>query len=83
MTQGLIFLKNRTKHCSRPHAFTKVTYHGFFKCEGKCYPNTQLEIVLENVVINILLMMFNFYLFYFIFYSIIITDVIVIISMLY
>ena len=63
MTQGLIFLKNRTKHCSRPHAFTKVTYHGFFKCEGKCNPNTQLEIVLENVVINILLM-FNFYLFY-------------------
>ena len=55
------FLKEQNQNCSRPHAFTKVTYHGFFKCEGKCYPNTQLEIVLENVIINyILLMMFNF-----------------------
>ena len=44
MTQGLIFSMNRTKNCSRPQAFTKVTYHGFFKCEGKCYPNTQLEL---------------------------------------
>ena len=60
MTQGLIFSKNKTKNCSRPQAFAKVTYHGFFKCEGKCYPNTQLEIVLENVIINyILLMMIN------------------------
>ena len=46
------FLKEQNQNCSRPHTFTKVTYHGFFKCEGKCYPNTQLEIVLENVIIN-------------------------------
>ena len=55
------FLKEQNQNCSRPQAFTKVTYHGFLKSEGKCYPNTQLEIVLENVIINyILLMMFNF-----------------------
>ena len=55
------FLKDQNQNCSRPQAFTKVTYHGFFMCDGKCYPNTQLEIVLENVIINyILLMMFNF-----------------------
>ena len=55
------FLKEQNQNCSRPQAFAKITYHGFFKCEGKCYPNFQLEIVLENVIINyILLMMFNF-----------------------
>ena len=37
----------------------------FFECEGKCYPNTQLEIVLENVIVHyILLIMFNFILYF-------------------
>ena len=45
------FLKEQNQNCSRPQGFTKVTYHGFFKCERKCYLNTQLEIVLENVII--------------------------------
>ena len=40
MTQRSIFSINRTKYLSKPQAFAKVTYHGFFKCEGKCYPNT-------------------------------------------
>ena len=44
MTQWSLFFINRTKYFSKPQAFTKVTYHGFFKCEGKCYPNTQLEL---------------------------------------
>ena len=65
MTQGLIFSKNRTKNYFKPQAFAKVTYHGFFKCEGKCYPSTQLEIVLENVIVHyILLIMFNFILYF-------------------
>ena len=75
------FLKEQNQNCSRPQAFAKVTYHGFFKCEGKYYPNTQLEIVLENIIINyILLMMFNFNYLFYIFYSIIITDVIIILG---
>ena len=40
MTQRSLFSINRTKYFSKPQAFAKVTYHGFFKCEGKCYPNT-------------------------------------------
>ena len=40
MTQRSIFSINRTKYLSKPQAFAKVTYHGFSKCEGKCYPNT-------------------------------------------
>ena len=41
---GSNFLNEQNQNCSRPQSFAKVTYHGFFKCEGKCYPNTQLEL---------------------------------------
>ena len=55
MTQGPIFSMNRTKICFRPQAFAKVTYHGFFKCEGKCYPNTQLELCWKILSLTIFL----------------------------
>ena len=61
------FLKEQNQNCSRPQAFTKVTYHGFFKCEGKCYPNS-VGIVLENIIINYILLMI--FIFIFSFYSI-------------
>ena len=35
MTQGL-FSHWTELNLSWPQAFAKVTYHGFFKCEGKC-----------------------------------------------
>ena len=38
------FLNEQNQNSSKPQAFAQFTYHGFFKCEGKCYPNTQLEL---------------------------------------
>ena len=60
-----IFSQGTEPKFVKPQGFTKVTYHGFFKCEGKCYPNTQLEIELENIIIhNILLIKYNFILYF-------------------
>ena len=47
------FLKEQNQNCSRPQAFAKVTYHGFLKCEGKCYPNTQLELCWKMLLLTI------------------------------
>ena len=47
------FLNEQNQNFSRPQAFAKVTYHGFFKCEGKCYPNTQLELCWKILLITI------------------------------
>ena len=65
-------------------AFTKVTYHGFFKCEGKCYPNTQLELywkmLLYIKIFYLITFYFGYILFFILFYFIFITtDVIVVI----
>ena len=65
MTQGLFSLITEPNIWSKPQAFTKVTYHGFFKCEGKCYPNTQLE--LHWKMLLLIIFFFIFILFYFIF----------------
>ena len=47
------FLNEQNQNCSRSQAFAKVTYHGFFKCEGKCYPNTQLELFWKILLLTI------------------------------
>ena len=72
-----LFSENRTKTWSQPQAFAKVTYHGFFKCEGNCYPITYLElcwkilmfIIFHNSILNFCL--------------IITTDVIVVIVLVF
>ena len=71
MTQRPIFSINRTNYLSKPQAFAKVTYHGFFKCEGKCYPNTVAGIVLENVIIHNILYYIMFVYFKYLFYFLI------------
>ena len=63
MTQWSLFSINRTKYFSKPQAFAKVTYHGFFKCEGKCYPNTQLELCWKMLLFIIFYINFMFILF--------------------
>ena len=63
MTQRSLFSINRTKYFSKPQAFAKVTYHGFFKCEGKCYPNTWLELCWKMLLFIIFYINFMFILF--------------------
>ena len=76
MTQRSIFSINRTKYLSKPQAFVKVTYHGFFECEGKHLAGIVLEIIIvHNIVfyfIFIFIFVFDVYFMfcYFIFYFI-------------
>ena len=60
MTQRSLFSMNRTKYFSKPQAFAKVTYHGIFKCEGKCYPNTQPELCWKMLLFIIFYINFMF-----------------------
>ena len=67
LTQGLYFLKEQSKNLFSHKLMPSSPTMGFLKCEGKCDPNTQMEIVLENIIVPyILLIMFNLILFYFI-----------------